>query len=91
MEFDERLQAEEGAPGNMGVLKGEPARLVKNSLGEAAKTRIVKTGKESLMSNNIGKQRGDPEDNNGVAIGTSTPNSKPPIPPPTPNRQVYPQ
>ena len=82
MEFDERLQAEEGAPGNVGVLKGEPARLVKNSRGEVAETRIVKTGKESLKFNNIGTQRGSPgEDNNGVAIGTSTPNSKPPITP----------
>jgi len=59
MKFDGRLQAEEGAPGNMGVLKGEPARLVKNSRGEVTETRIVKTGKGALMFNNIGKQRGD--------------------------------
>ena len=82
MEFDERLQAEEVAPGNMGALQGEPARLVKNSRGEVAETRIVKTGKETLMFNNIGTQWGGlGEDNNGVAIGTSTPNSKPPIAP----------
>ena len=66
----------------MGVLKGEPTRLVKNSQGEGAETRIVKTGKEALMFNNIGNQRGDnEEDNNGVAIGTPTPNSKPPATP----------
>ena len=66
----------------MSVLKGEPARLVKNSRGEVAETRIVKTGKDAMMSNNIGKQRGDPEeDNDGGATGTSTPNSKPPATP----------
>ena len=66
----------------MSVLKGEPVRLVKNSRGEVAEAHIVKKGKEALMMDNIGKQRGDPEeDNNGVAIGTSTPNSKPPATP----------
>ena len=40
---------------------------------------LVKTGKETLKINNIGTQRGDPEeDNNGVSIGTSAINSKPP-------------
>jgi len=53
---------------------------VKN--GEVGETRIVKTGKEASMTNNIGIQRGDPEeDNNGVAIGMFMPNSKPPATP----------
>ena len=61
------------------MLKGEPAQLMKNSRGAGAATRIVKTGKEASKINNIGTQRGDPEeDNNGVPIGTSTINSKPP-------------
>jgi len=64
----------------MGVLNGELARLVKN--GEVGETRIVKTGKEASMINNIGIQRGDPEeDNNGVAIGMFMPDSKPPATP----------
>ena len=63
------------------MLKGEPARLMKNSRGAVAATRVVKTGKEGskLRINNIGIQQGDPEeDDNGVAIGTSTPDSRPP-------------
>jgi len=77
-----KLQAEEGAPENMSELKAEPARLVKNSQGEVAEARIVKTGKEASMTNNIGIQRGDPEeDNNGVPVGTSMLNSKPPATP----------
>ena len=61
------------------MLKGKPARLMKNSRGAVAATPIVKTGTEALRINNIGIQGGDPEeDDNGVAIGTSTPNSKPP-------------
>jgi len=63
----------------MSALKGEPARLTKNSRGAVAATRVVKTGKKALRINKIGTQRGDPEeDNNGVSIGTSTINSKPP-------------
>ena len=63
----------------MSVLKGEPARLMKNSRGTVAPTHIVETGTEALRINNIGIQRGDPEeDDNGVAIGTSRPNSRPP-------------
>jgi len=55
---------------------------VKNSRGEVAETRIGKTGKEASMINNIGIQRGDPEeDNNGVLIGMSMPNSEPPATP----------
>jgi len=55
---------------------------VENSRGEVSETRIVETGKEASMINNIGIQRDDPEeDNNGVAIGTSMPNSKPPATP----------
>ena len=66
----------------MSVLKGELAWLMKNSWGEVAEMRIVRTGKDALMSNNIGKQRGDPkEDNDGGATGTSMPNSKPPATP----------
>jgi hypothetical protein len=83
--IDERLQAVEGAPGNVVVLKGEPAQLTKNgwdSRGEIAATGIVETGKEALMINNIGVQKGGrEEDDNGVAICTSTPNSKPPVTP----------
>jgi len=63
----------------MSVLKGEPARLTKNSRGAVAATRVVKTGKKAVRINKIGTQRGDPEeDDNGVSIGTSTINSKPP-------------
>ena len=65
----------------MGVLKGEPAQPTKNGSGgrgEAA-TCIVETVKGALMINNVGIQRDDPEEaNNGVAIRTSTSNSKPP-------------
>ena len=61
------------------MLKGEPARLMKNSQGAVAATRVVKTGKKALRINKIGTQRGDPEeDDDGAAIGTSTINSKPP-------------
>jgi len=61
------------------VLKGEPARLMKNSRGAVAATRIVRRGKEALRIKNIGIQGGDPEaDDNDVAIGTSTPDSTPP-------------
>jgi len=73
------LQAEGDAPVNMSVLKGEPARLMKNSRGVVATTHIVKTGTEALRINNRGIQRGDPEeDENGVSIGTYTTNSRPP-------------
>ena len=61
------------------MLKGEPAQLMKNSRGAVAATRIVKTGTEALRINNIGIQRGDPEDDDdGVTTGASTPNSRPP-------------
>ena len=73
------MQAEKDAPVNMSVLKGKLAWLMKNSQGAVAAMRIVKTGKEGLRTNNIGIQQGDPkEDDDGVAIGMSTPNSKPP-------------
>jgi len=63
----------------MSVLKGKQARPMKNSRGAVAATRIAKTGTEALRISNIGIQGGDPEeDDNGVAIGTSTTNSKPP-------------
>jgi len=74
-EGDDGLSAEEDTPGNMSMLKGKPARLMKNSRGAVAATRIVKIGTEALKINDIGIQRGGP---NGVAIGMSTPNSKPP-------------
>ena len=55
---------------------------MKNSQGEVAETRIVKTGKEASTTNNTGIQQGDPEeDNNSVAIGTFMPDSKPPATP----------
>jgi hypothetical protein len=69
----------------MNMLKGEPAQRTKKrrgNRGAVAATRMVKKGKEALMINNIGIQRDDPEeDDNGVAIGTSTPNSKSPTAP----------
>jgi len=77
--IDERSQAEEDAPRNMSVLKGESARLMKNSRGAVAATRVVETSTEALMMSNIGIRWGDPEeDNDSIAIGTSTTNSKPP-------------
>jgi len=55
---------------------------VKNNRGEAATTRTVETGTEMLMTDNMGIQQGDPEKGDiGVAIGTSTPNLKPPAAP----------
>jgi hypothetical protein len=68
------------------VLKGDPGQLTKNGSGscwgEVTATHIVETGKEALMINSMGKQPGDPEDDdNGVAICTSTSNSKPPAAP----------
>ena len=69
----------------MRVLKGEPARLTKNGPGsqrEVAARGIVETGKEVLMINNKGIQRSDPkEDDNSVAICTSTPSPQPPAAP----------
>ena len=63
----------------MGVLKGEPTRLMKNGRRKVAATRIIKTGAEALILNNVGIQQGDPkEDYNSVGICTTTPNSKPP-------------
>jgi len=64
-----------------GNLKGEPARLMKNSRGEVAEALIVETSKEALMIDNTGIQQGDPEEDNiGVVIGTSTTNSQSPAP-----------
>jgi hypothetical protein len=79
----ECLQAEEGVPGNKSVLKVKPAHLTKNGRrscrGKVAATHIIETGKEALMTNNIPIQRDGPEeDDNGVAICTPKPNSKPP-------------
>jgi hypothetical protein len=80
--IDEHLQAEEGAPGNMSLLKVKPAHLKKNGRSnrrrEVAATRMVETGKEALVINNVGIQRDEREEHdNGVAICTSTPYSKP--------------
>jgi hypothetical protein len=73
----------------MTVLKGEPARIMKNSQAEAPPTQITGTGEDALMVNNIGIQQGDPkEDGNGVANCMSTRNSKPPANPPMRNSQV---
>jgi hypothetical protein len=69
----------------MSILKGEPTQPTKKRRGHRGKvaaTGIVNTGKEALMINNIGTQRGDPEeDDNGVGICRSTPNSKSPASP----------
>ena len=57
------------------MLKRKSTRLMKNSQGKVAATRIVETGTEI---NNIGIPGGDPEeDHNGAAICTSTPNPEP--------------
>src|SRR5947208_3783922 len=69
----------------MSMLKGEstqPTKKHRGHRGKVAATGIVNTGKEALMINNIGTQRGDPEeDDNGVGICRSTPNSKSPASP----------
>ena len=69
----------------MYVLKGEAAQLTKNgsgSRGEVAATCMVETGKQALMINNAEIQSDKrEEDDNGVAICTSTPYSKPPAAP----------
>ena len=74
---DECMQADGGAPRNMSMLKGEPARPTKKrrgNRGAVAATGMVKKGKEVLMVNNMRMQRDDPEeDDNGVAICTSHP------------------
>jgi len=77
-EGDDELSAEEDAPGDMSVLKGEPTRVMKNSRRAVATMRIVKKGKEVLRIKNIGTPRGDPEeDDNGVAIGVPPVTSRP--------------
>ena len=67
------------------MLKGKPAQRTKKrrgNRGEVAATGIVETGKEALMINNIGIQRGDSEeDDNGVANCMSTLRSQPPAAP----------
>jgi hypothetical protein len=69
----------------MSMLKGEPTQPTKKRRGHwgnVAATGIVNTGKEALMINNIGTQMGDlEEDDNGVGICRSTPNSKSPASP----------
>ena len=67
----------------MSVLKVKPTHLTKNGRKnrrrEVAATHIVETGEGALMIDNIGIQKGDPEeDANGVGICACTPNSKPP-------------
>lgn len=75
------------------MFEGESAQPMKNSQGEVIATRTVETGPEALMTNNIRIQQGDPEkeEDKGIAIGTSIPNPKPPVAPPTRNLQVYPR
>jgi hypothetical protein len=67
------------------MLKGEPTQPTKKRRGHRGKvaaTGIVNTGKEALMINNIRTQSGDPEeDENGIGICMSTPNSKSPVSP----------
>jgi hypothetical protein len=67
------------------MLKGGPAQRAKKrrgNRGEVAATGIVETEKKALMINNIGIQRGDPEeDDDGVANCTSTLSSQPPAAP----------
>jgi hypothetical protein len=84
--IDERLQAVEGSPGHVIVLKGEPAQATKKrrgNRGKVAATGIVDRGKKVLMNNNnIGTQRGDrEEDDNSVANCASTLSSQPPAAP----------
>jgi len=67
--IDESLQADEEAPGNMGVLKGEPARFMKSNQGVVA-TRTVGTGVGALMTDSM--------DDNDIAVTRSTSNPKPP-------------
>ena len=52
---------------------------------KAIGTRAVETGPETLMTNNIGTQRGDAEmeESEGIATGMSTPNPKLPVAPST--------
>jgi hypothetical protein len=52
---------------------------MKNKQGEMIATHIVETGPATSMANNIGIQQGDPEKDEGVANGTFTPNTKPPV------------
>jgi len=78
----ENLQAEKEVPGYTNVSKGEPAQVVKNTRGEVTTKRTVETGAETLMTDNIGIQQGDPGKGAvGVAIGTSAPSRKPPAVP----------
>ena len=69
----------------MSMSKGEPTQPTKKRRGHRGKvaaTGVVNTGKEALMINNIGIQRGGrEEDDNGVANCTSTLNSQPPAAP----------
>jgi hypothetical protein len=58
--------------------------------GEVISTRTVEIGPGTLITNNIGSQQGDDEmeEEEGIAIGTSTPDPKPPASPPTRSLQV---
>jgi hypothetical protein len=66
---------------------------MENNQGEMISTRAVETVPETLMANNIGIQQGDDEmeEDEGITIGTSTSNPKPPVAPPTRSLQVYPR
>ena len=54
---------------------------MENNQGEVIATRTVEAGPETLMTNNIGIQRGDAgmEEGEGTATSTSTPNPKSPV------------
>jgi hypothetical protein len=78
---------------NANVFEGESTQPMENNQGEVISTRAVETVPETLMTNNIGTQQGDAEmeEGEGMAIGTSTPNLKPPVAPQTRSFQVYPR
>jgi len=57
------------------VFEGESSQPVKNNQGGVTATRTVETVPETLVTNNIGIQQGDPEkeEDKDIAIGMSTP------------------
>ena len=63
------------------MFEGESAQTMENNQGEVIATRTVEAGPETLMTNNIGIQRGDAgmEEGEGTATSTSTPNPKSPV------------
>ena len=63
---------------------------MENNQGEVISTRTVETGPGILMTNNIRIQQNDTEmeKEEGITIGASTPDPKPPVFPPTRGLQV---